>query len=238
MPKGQVALGLRRWLDADLGEQPCASQAACWLDVKRAYMAMRPRLRRIYVVVRDVPTYWPVVEKLGFRPLPDAAVELGGVQYSTVVLDFGPGSVDGWLSSLVGRQLGVDDRELDEDALEVRLRGRQVVRPRWSSDCSGIYASARVGQSVVRSFSVRSGPLILSAAAMWSTSRSARCAESSAPRLRWWRRYGGAATGSEPIGARTRADAKQPPSPPSESLIFRSSTPPSGGLASIATADS
>ena len=71
--RGQRALGLRRWLDAEHGELPCASQAACWLDVKRAYMALRPRLRRMYVVVRDVPTYWPVVSTLGFRPLPGSA---------------------------------------------------------------------------------------------------------------------------------------------------------------------
>ena len=70
LPKGQVALGLRRWLDADAGEGPCATQAAAWLDVKRTYMALRPALRRMYVVVQDVPTYWPVVEKLGFRPSP------------------------------------------------------------------------------------------------------------------------------------------------------------------------
>ena len=106
LPKGQLALGLRRWLDAERGELPCASQAACWLDVKRTYMALRPRLRRIYVVVRDVPTYWPVVEKLGFRPLSGAAAVLDGAEYTTVVLDFGPGSVDGWLAGLVAAELG------------------------------------------------------------------------------------------------------------------------------------
>ena len=53
LPKGQLALGLRRWLDAERGELPCASQAACWLDVKRMYMALRPALRRMYVVVHD-----------------------------------------------------------------------------------------------------------------------------------------------------------------------------------------
>jgi len=62
LPKDQIALGLRRWLDAEYGERPCASQAACWLDVKRTYMA----LRRIYVVVGDIDTYWPVVVKLVF----------------------------------------------------------------------------------------------------------------------------------------------------------------------------
>jgi hypothetical protein len=127
LPKGQLALGLRRWLDAEHGELPCASQAACWLDVKRTYMALRPRLRRIYVVVRDVPTYWPVVEKLGFRPLAGGAAVLDGVEYASVVLDFGPGSVDGWLAGLVAAELGLaGEPELDELARELAVHGVRV----------------------------------------------------------------------------------------------------------------
>ena len=127
LPKGRLALGLRRWLDADRGELPCASQAACWLDVKRAYMALRPALRRMYVVVHDVPTYWPVVETLGFRPLEDGVAVLDGLDYATVVLDFGPGSVDGWLASLVADELGVaDEPGLDADARELLVQDRRV----------------------------------------------------------------------------------------------------------------
>jgi uncharacterized protein (DUF934 family) len=127
LPKDQVALGLRRWLDAERGELPCVSQAACWLDVKRAYMALRPRLRRMYVVVCDAPTYWPVVEKLGFRPLPAAAAVLDGVGYTSVALDFGPGSVDGWLAGLVAAELGVgQEPELDEDARELTVQGERL----------------------------------------------------------------------------------------------------------------
>lgn len=123
--RGQAALGLRRWLDTEHGESLCASQAACWLDVKRTYMVLRPALRRIYVVVRDVATYWPVVEELGFRPVPDGDVELDGVRYSSVVLDFGPGSVDGWLASLVGKQLGLHlGHALDDDTHELMVQGR------------------------------------------------------------------------------------------------------------------
>ena len=126
-PNGQLALGLRRWLDAEHGELPCASQAACWLDVKRTYMALRPRLRRMYVVVRDVPTYWPVVEQLGFRPLPGVAAVLDGAEYTSVVLDFGPGSVDGWLAGLLAAELGVDEEpELDAVARELSVQGECV----------------------------------------------------------------------------------------------------------------
>jgi Transcriptional regulatory protein, C terminal len=127
LPKDQVALGLRRWLDVDHGELPCASQAACWLDVKRDYMALRPALRRMYVVVHDVPKYWPVVEKLGFRPLHDGVVVLDGRSYATVVLDFGRASVDGWLSTLVAGELGFNpEPELDEQARELAIQGKLV----------------------------------------------------------------------------------------------------------------
>jgi hypothetical protein len=127
LAKGQKALGLRRWLDADRGELPGAVQAACWLDVKRAYMALRPALRRMYVVVHDVPTYWPVVEKLGFRPIAESGVTLDGIDYTSVGLDFGPDSVDGWLARLVAAELGVGDAPtLDEDARELSVQGALV----------------------------------------------------------------------------------------------------------------
>jgi hypothetical protein len=127
VPKGQRVLGLRRWLDSVKGEQPCDVQAASWLDVKRKYMEMRPGLRRIYVVVNDVPTYWPVVEKLGFRPIAEQGVELDGVTYTSVVLDFGPGSVDGWLAGLVGAELGIaEETPGDDGARELAVRGERV----------------------------------------------------------------------------------------------------------------
>jgi hypothetical protein len=140
LPRGQLALGLRRWLDIDCGEGPGPAQAACWLDVKRTYMAMRPALRRMYVTVNDATTYLPVVEKLGFRPLPvplgprgreesepAAPAILDDRHYASVVLDFGPGSVDGWLSRLVATELGLDDdRVLDDSARELNVGGRLV----------------------------------------------------------------------------------------------------------------
>jgi hypothetical protein len=140
VPRGELALGLRRWLDVDSGEGPSAAQAACWLDVKRTYMAMRPRLRRMYVTVRDAATYLPVVERLGFRPLPlplgpqgrvdpgfAAPAVLDGDGYASVGLDFGPGSVDGWLARLVAAELGLDDDSpLDPSARELTVDGRRV----------------------------------------------------------------------------------------------------------------
>jgi hypothetical protein len=125
--RGEVVLGLRRWLDRERGESPGATQAACWLDVKRTYMALRPALRRMFVVVRDVPSYWPVVRELGFRPISDAPVVLDGVEYTSVMLDFGAGSVDGWLVDLLAAELGVaDEPALDADARELVVAGRPV----------------------------------------------------------------------------------------------------------------
>jgi hypothetical protein len=127
IPRGEPLLGLRRWLDIDHGESPCASQAACWLDVKRTYMQLRPDLRRIYVTVTGVPTYWPTVEKLGFRPAAATPAELDGTGYASVFLDFGPGSVDGWLAGLVAAELGLEARlRLDETANEVFVEGRPI----------------------------------------------------------------------------------------------------------------
>jgi hypothetical protein len=123
----EVALGFRRWLDAERGEAPGLVQAASWLDVKRTYMALRPALRRIYVVVEDVQTYWPIVERLGFRPLDEAPAVLDGVDYSTVVLDFGPGSVDGWLMGLLEAQLGLSSEPVvDINARELIVSGKRV----------------------------------------------------------------------------------------------------------------
>ncbi len=182
VPKGQVVLGLRRWLDAERGELPCAAQAACWLDVKRAYMALRPALRRMYVVVHDVPTYWPVVEKLGFRPIAEDVVEIGDIGYASVALDFGPGSVDGWLAHLVGAELGIDDEpSKDGGARELTVRGRPValtplefglyehlrqcegkavsrsdlLREVWGTEYTG---GSNVVDAVVRSFRRKLGP--------------------------------------------------------------------------------
>ncbi|MGY1739076.1 winged helix-turn-helix domain-containing protein [Geodermatophilus sp. SYSU D00684] len=123
----EVALGLRRWLDRERGEAPGTTQAACWLDVKRTYMALRPALRQMFVVVQDVPAYWPVVRELGFRPLPGPPVVLDGRPFTSVVLDFGRRSVDGWLVELLARELGVaDEPALDADAHELVVGGRRV----------------------------------------------------------------------------------------------------------------
>ncbi len=127
-PAGQRVLGYRRWLDIEHGELPCASQAASWLDVKRTYMLLRPKLRRMFTVVHDPSLYLPVILKLGFRPLGDeGTAEIDGKAYISVGLDFGPESVDGWLAGLVADELGLAAGVVvDAGARELNLNGRRV----------------------------------------------------------------------------------------------------------------
>jgi Transcriptional regulatory protein, C terminal/AAA ATPase domain len=122
---GEIVLVLRRWLDRDLGEAPSPTQAALWLDVKRTYMELRPDLRRLYTVLRDPGPYLPVMVELGFVPL--EPIKVGASMFHPVCLDFGPGSVDGWLAGLAARELGVDDTSLlDPQARELIIDGRRL----------------------------------------------------------------------------------------------------------------
>ena len=50
---------------------------------------------------------WTFLSRVGFRPLPAARVTQDGHAYQPMVLDFGPGSVDGWLAELVANELSV-----------------------------------------------------------------------------------------------------------------------------------
>jgi DNA-binding CsgD family transcriptional regulator len=119
---GDRVLVMRRWLGRESGELRSPAVSACWLDAKRVYMQLRPRLRRIYSVVVDLPRLGPIFLPLGFAPAGDP-VEVAGVVHQPVWLDFGPGSVDGWLAGLVGAEtaalppagsvVGLSGRELE-----------------------------------------------------------------------------------------------------------------------------
>jgi len=105
--QGERVLFLRRWLAHGTGDAPSPAQGACWLDIKRTYMELRPSLRRLYTVVTDLATYGPIVTPLYFVPLSAGNVVLGGVTYNSALLDFGPLSVDGWIAAITGAELGV-----------------------------------------------------------------------------------------------------------------------------------
>jgi len=124
---GEQVLFLRRWLSRDEGEMPCAAQAACWLDIKRTYVEMRPRLRRVYLTLRELESYAPVAQRLFFQPLPDFSISIDGVEHHTALLDFGSRSVDGWLARLASAELGVEDRgRLDLDSHELILQNGRL----------------------------------------------------------------------------------------------------------------
>ena len=146
----QRALFLRRWLAADTGEGPSAVQAACWIDLKRKYLELRPNLRRVYLTLRDLTPYVQVAQKLGFQVLADSSVQIDDARYSTVMLDFGPSSVDGWLARLVAAELGVEDsRLLDSAARELVLNGRRVSLTRLEFGAME-YLQRHEGQAVPR----------------------------------------------------------------------------------------
>jgi hypothetical protein len=125
----EKALFCRAWLTREAGEGPCAAQGACWLDIKRAYMSLRPQLRRVYFAVRPpaFTAYGTALGQLGFQVIPSADVTQDGELYRTGMLDFGPSSVDGWLAGLVAAELGVIDfKILDVEARELVLDGRRI----------------------------------------------------------------------------------------------------------------
>jgi class 3 adenylate cyclase len=119
LERDELALLLRRWLADEEGERPSVIQAACFLDIKRTYLELRPRLRRVYTTFCDENAWQSALQKLGFGMLPGASVTLGGLCYHSALLDFGPHSVDGWLSKLAADELGVDEDEL----LDITGRG-------------------------------------------------------------------------------------------------------------------
>ena len=110
VPEGQTVLITRRWLSREEGELPCATQGAFWLDCKRLYMAFKPAMRRIYVVINDPSNYQEVMHVLGFKEAKNTYLEVDGAGYHCMANDMGPGSVDGWLTGLAERELGVDQR--------------------------------------------------------------------------------------------------------------------------------
>jgi hypothetical protein len=146
----EKVLFLRRWLSWDEGESPSPVQAACWLDIKRTYMELRPNLRRVYLSVRDLTPYAPVALKLGFSPLSECAGEMDGDPYHTAMLDFGPASVDGWISGLVAAELGIEEEKvLDTEARELVLDGARVNLTKLEFDVLH-YLSQNDGKAISR----------------------------------------------------------------------------------------
>lgn len=108
---GDRVLVMRRWLGRESGEMLSPAVGACWLDVKRVYMELRPRLSRLYSVMAGPEALAPIFTPLGFAPV-GAPVDVGGALHQPVWLDFGDGSVDGWLRRLVGEEIDAQEAAL------------------------------------------------------------------------------------------------------------------------------
>ena len=131
-----AALWLRRTLDRDTGEGPSSGQAACWLDIKRTYLELRPRLRWVYTCYCDAELYRRSFEQLGLRLADEGRPLIDRVMQHTFRLDMGMDSVDGWLGNLLAQETGTAAVEatsasstsplLDEQARELVLNGSRV----------------------------------------------------------------------------------------------------------------
>jgi DNA-binding response OmpR family regulator len=124
--------------------------AMLWLDVKRVYLELRPHLRRLYTPVPDVDRALTVLAPLGFAALPGAPVQIGEDTRWTLVNDFGPGSIDGWLSEVVGRELAAEEPTvLDAAARRLVLDGRSIGLSRLELDVL-LHLQRRDGIAVTR----------------------------------------------------------------------------------------
>jgi len=126
-------LWIRRSLDRNTGEGRSAAQAATWLDKKRTYLELRPRLRWIYTCYCDAELYRPSFEQLGLRLADEGRPTIDGLVQHTFRLDMGVDSVDGWLANLLAQEVGVATETsvtastmLDEQARELVVNGSRV----------------------------------------------------------------------------------------------------------------
>src|SRR5262249_18853324 len=86
-----------------------------WLDCKRHYFRMRPQLGRTYIGIADPTPFADALAVLGFQFFPEP-ISFGDDSYHLAALEFGPQSVDGWLSRLAAAELGIADREFLDPA--------------------------------------------------------------------------------------------------------------------------
>jgi hypothetical protein len=89
------------------------------------YMSMRPALRRCYITLTDLDTYANVAKQMNFEYI--GSVDFDGVAQHLTYVDFGPGSIDGWITGLVAKELGLEqDGLLDLTSHELVLDGART----------------------------------------------------------------------------------------------------------------
>jgi hypothetical protein len=185
---------------------------------------MRGTLRWVYTVVANAEPYGAVVTKLGFRPLANPTVEIAGQTLYSVVLDMGPGSVDAWLTEMVGAEITADEiqssKVLDVDAHELILTSGRVG---LTSLEFGVmqYLQERPGKAIAVTTSWKPcGGTEAQRPATSSMSWSARCDGSLAPKRTAWRLCAG------PVIGTASRHIKHDRSGVSSASIFRSKRQP------------
>jgi hypothetical protein len=115
LPDDRPVLFSRRLLTRDGGERSSIERAACFIDVKRIYLE-NPRAARIYTAMHLDEELLAVFRPLGFRVLEDLSVEQDGRRLETLMLDFGPEGIPGWIARLVDALYGAPAPRFGLDA--------------------------------------------------------------------------------------------------------------------------
>jgi hypothetical protein len=127
VPRAGRVLFLRYMACRGDGDTPSLAGAALLIDLKRAYFALRPDLRRTYApaaLLQGADGHCAMA--LGYVALPGEPGPLADEDRS-VYNDLGPGSIDGWLADLAARELLVEDEApVDPVRRELRLDGARV----------------------------------------------------------------------------------------------------------------
>jgi DNA-binding CsgD family transcriptional regulator len=97
LPPGGRGLLNRQALSARRGPDLSPDLAPLLVDITRTYLAMRPRLGRVYVAQQGSTHLVAMMSALGFVAVGEP-FEIGAVPFVLAALEFGPGSVDGWLA--------------------------------------------------------------------------------------------------------------------------------------------
>ena len=129
---------------------PSHAQAALLLDLKRAYVAARPALRRSYVTAPVLAAAdGRCVQVLGYVPVPGQSPNTP-YEHQLVFNDFGPGSIDGWLTDLAARELGIEpESPVDPVQRRLRLDGEPIDLTQLEFDVLR-YLQQREGRAVTR----------------------------------------------------------------------------------------
>ena len=109
-PDGRVLVS-RRSLGARFGEQNSPELATIIIDLKRYYFELRPDLTRVYAALGDWAGGAALVRMMGFRRVGEP-VRIGAGEVQPIALDFGPGSVDGWIARHILAEVRGDVIEL------------------------------------------------------------------------------------------------------------------------------